>query len=312
MVTPSVARFVVISASIAAVIELVVLRVLTRTAVFIPGISERIGVVNAVGELGRLAYSVSLALVAATLLVLAVLAVRQANAVGRMVAAGLIGFVGVALMARIGWVPRVAVDVMTIAFLVLVASTFRSRRPVVAVAFAAFSVALALAGADAIWRNAAAQAAIPGTPGLLLNLAEWALLGAVLTVIVAYRRTSGGSLVLGAALGGVLLVGLVAASATVRILLLWTVGLPGALPSLAYGAAAFAAGVAIVSSARHARLATAAGVILLAAGGLGLQSTYQSGLVLVGLAALALRHLLDDGVREPQAIGQHRSSPIPA
>lgn len=308
-VSPSAARSVVVAAGIAALFELVVLRLLTRTAVFIPGISERIGVVSAVGELGRLAYSVSLALLGTGLLILAVLAVRRSSTVGRAVAVGLIAFGAFALTARLGWIPRIAADVMTLASFILVASVARPRRPVVAVAVVAFSLAFVLAAVDAIWRNIGGQTAIPGNGGVLLNLAEWLVAGAALAAIVARRRSSGGSLVVGVVMGGALLMGLIVASASVRILLLWNVGLPGALPSVAYGAVTMAVGVTIVTAARRGQLATAAGVTLLATGGLGLQSTYQSGLVLVGLAALALRHSLDGEMRGPTVVQRRRASP---
>ena len=137
--------------------------------------------------------------------------------------------------------------------------------------------------------------------------------GAALATTVAHRRGSGGSLVAGALLGGALLIGLTIASATVRILLLWNIGVPGALPSVAYGMIGFAVAITAVNALRRGQLSTVAGVTLVAAGGIGLHSTYQSGLAVVGLAVLALRRLLDHEVRpatptpQPPVLG--RASP---
>jgi hypothetical protein len=81
---------------------------------------------------------------------------------------------------------------------------------------------------------------------------------------------------------------LAANSSTTKILLLWNFGLPGALPAIAYGLAlgAFACTMAVLWRGGD-RLAVAA-LALLVAGGIGLHSTYQSALVVTGLAVLGL------------------------
>lgn len=288
-VSASSVRLVVMAATVAAVFELVVLRVLTRTAAFIPGISERIGVVNAVGELGRLGYFVSLTLLATGLVCLAVLSLRHGSAAGSVLAVALLAFGAFALAARLDWIPRIAADIVTLGTVVALASLVRPRRRVVAISLAAFSLAFVVAGIDAVWRNGGGTAPV-GMGGLLL--AEWLVLVAAIAMIVAHRHGSGRALLGGALLGGVLVVAFMLASATVRILLLWNIGLPGGLPAVAYGVVAMAVVVAIVNAAQRGQLATVAGVCLLVAGGIGLQSTYQSGLAVLGLAVLALRDVL--------------------
>jgi len=309
-VAPSSVRLVVMAAAIAALFELIVLRLLTRTAVFIPGISERTDVVGAVGELGRLGYFVSLALLTTVLVSLAMLALQDRSQASRALAIALLAFGAFALAARLGWVPRIAADLVTLSAVALLASLVRSRRRAVMVGIAAFSLAFVVAGADAVWRNASSRAAIGGDGGVLLQVSEWLVLGAGLAVIAARRRSSGAAWAMGALLGGVLLAGFIVAPATVRILLLWNVGLPGAMPAAAYGIVALAVGVTVVDAARRGQLATAAGVALLVAGGIGFQSTYQSGLVVAGLAALALRHVLDGEAAEPS--DARRQPPSPA
>lgn len=300
---PSV-RLVVIAAAAAALFELVVLRLLTRTAVFIPGVAERIGVVGAVGELGRLGFSVSLALLAAGIVGLAVLALRRGTPVGRALSVALLAFTAVALAARLGVVPSVTADLATLGAVALLASVMRTQRRSAAVGVIGFSLAFLLAGFDAAWRNAGGEAAIAGAGGVLLGLAEWLVLGAAVGTLVARRRSARASLVVGAIVGAALVAGLAMASATVRILLLWNLGLPGAMPAAAYGVAAMAVVVVVMDAARRGRWATAAGVTLLVAGGVGLHSTYQSGLVIVGLTALALRDVLDGRGWEAASAGQ--------
>lgn len=293
-VLPTTSRQVVVAASIAAVIELVVLRVATRTAVFIPGISERIGAVEAIGELGRLVYSVSLVLVVAGLVSLAVAAMRVSTTAGRVLAVALLGFAAAALAARLGWVPRAAPDLAALAAVGLVGIMARHWRRPAALAVLAFTGAFVLAGIDGIWRNLAGQAAIPGSHGILLSVAEWLVVGAAVASLAAHPRIARGPLAVGVVLGAVTVVALVAAPSTSRTLLLWTSGLPGSAGPLAYGVVGLALGVTTASAVRIGALTTAAGLLLLAAGGIGLQNTYQSGLVVAGMAALALCHGLDD------------------
>ena len=71
-----------------------------------------------------------------------------------------------------------------------------------------------------------------------------------------------------------------------KILLLWNVGLAGYLPSVLYGIAAGAVVYTIVVLRATGRRTSAIGLALLFMGGIGLHSTYQTGLVLAGLALL--------------------------
>jgi len=292
IVGPSLLRPVLLALTLVALSEMLVLRVLTRTAVFIPGIGERVAVVSAIGELGQLAYSISVILSGLALLLVADLAWTAGRA-GRMLAIGLVGFAMVALMARWGWLERIAADGVTLAAFVVVAVAVRQARPMGAVAFATFCAALILAAVDGIWRNLAGGAHVPAAGGVLLSVAEWLVFGASLAAIAAHRPMERGAGMVGAILGAALLVAALVAPASLRILLLWNVGLPGALPAAAYGVIAFAVGLTVASAVRRGRLVLAVGMVLLLVGGIGLQSTYQSGLVLVGLATIALRYAIE-------------------
>jgi hypothetical protein len=79
---------------------------------------------------------------------------------------------------------------------------------------------------------------------------------------------------------------LLANGSTTRILLLWSFGLAGYLPSLVYGAAVGAVVYVLVALRRKGDRTLAWGLAFLFMGGIGLHSSYQSALVLAGLTVL--------------------------
>ncbi len=89
---------------------------------------------------------------------------------------------------------------------------------------------------------------------------------------------------------GVLTFGMFAGSggSTSRILLLWNEGLSGTLPGTVYAVAAGTLTIAFVALLQGRHYLAAMAIVLLVAGGLGLHNTYQSGLVIAGLAVLAV------------------------
>lgn len=284
------ARAVLPALAVAALFELLVLRMLTRTAIFIPGIGDRIGLIGMVGELSRLVYSVSVVLVAASLSLLVVVAARRSDRTGRTVAVGLSAFAIAAATARLGWLAPGIADAITVGTLVLLigAAIASRRRPMAFAAVAIIGAALVLAAIDGLWRNLSASLGLVMSGATLLVLAEWLLFAAALAVVAVHRRASRVALAVGAALGGTLLVAAIVAPASLHTLLLWSVGLPGALPAVAYGVIGMAVGTALASAVLRRQSVTAAGIVVLVAGGIGLHSTYQSGLVLVALAAFSL------------------------
>jgi hypothetical protein len=92
----------------------------------------------------------------------------------------------------------------------------------------------------------------------------------------------------GAVVGVLVFAGLFRGASTAKVLLLWNEGLAGAFPSVAYALAATTLFLACAGLATTGRGMAALGVTLLVLGGFGLHSTYQSGLVVVGMATLAL------------------------
>lgn len=79
-----------------------------------------------------------------------------------------------------------------------------------------------------------------------------------------------------------------AGAASTKTLLLWNLGLGGYLAAPLYGLAVAGAVVGLTDRFRSGARFEAAGWALVICGGIGLHSTYQSGLVVAGLALLAL------------------------
>lgn len=305
-------RVVLPALAVVALFELLVLRMLTRTAIFIPGLGDRIGLIGMVGEMGRLAYSVSVVLVAASLLLLFVVAVRRGDRMGRAVAVGLSAFGVVAIAARLGWLAPGIADTVTVGTLLLLigATLVSRRRPMTFMAVAIVGAALVLAAVDSLSRNVSASLGLVASGTTLLVLAEWLLFVAALAVVAMHRSANRLTVAVGATLGGVLCSVAFLAPASLHTLLLWSVGLPGALPAVAYGVIGMAVGMALSSAVQRRQLVMAAGIFVLVAGGIGLHSTYQSGLVLVALAVFSL---FDQAVTAaPAAIDRPSARPSPS
>jgi hypothetical protein len=96
---------------------------------------------------------------------------------------------------------------------------------------------------------------------------------------------------------------------TSHILMLWNIGLTGALPAAIYGLAAASLLVAVVSSFQCQQQTLALALVLLLLGGISLTSTYQSGLLIAGLGLMDLT-VMRPGSQLPDA-AKPRNPPIP-
>jgi len=267
--------------------ELVILRLFTRTAIHIPALEFLGGTYRAGATLGRFTFHVAAVLLIAALVSLGVALAREDVRRLRSAAAA-VGVFGItAVAARVGLLddPTTAVLTMTcVAFLAAGAAMGRGRG---GVALGLFGAAFVLAGSFTVVQ----QLASAGGPDIdarwLLTASELLALGAALCApLVVAARPSRRELVTGGVVGLVVAGGLMANGATVKILTLWNFGLAGRFPGFLYGAACGAVVVAVMAAYRHRRRLTAAGLILLFVGAVGLRSTYQSGLVVAGLALL--------------------------
>lgn len=139
--------------------------------------------------------------------------------------------------------------------------------------------------------------------------AEWlALAFAALAPLGLAARPSRLALGLAAIAGLVTFAALLANGSTTKILLLWNEGLAGTLPSVAYAVGAAALLATALGLLRQRRLVVLAGFVLLITGGIGLHSTYQTGLVVAGMVALCI------GAREAPrtALGTARAAQEPS
>jgi hypothetical protein len=86
-------------------------------------------------------------------------------------------------------------------------------------------------------------------------------------------------------------------ASTLSIMVLWNLGVPGWLPGIAFALAFGGIVTAVWSAMASGDRVTAIGIVLLLGGGVGLISTYQTGLALAAILLLA----------EPRTMGQERT-----
>jgi len=266
-------------------VELVVLRIFTRTIIHIPGASGLSPVLSVTADVGRFAYYLSCVLLIVTIALLLVTSVTAASTRAMVGAAAIATFATAAIGARVGAVGHDTAGVAALAAAValgLVATGTlerRSRIPVVA-----FSGAFALAAFDELIGEGFATAG--GGTGLRLVAEVLAVVAAVTSPLLLRVRPDRRSIGIGLIAGVALVAMLTANSWTITILMLWNFGLAGTLPWVLYGAAFGALSCTFVSLIRDGDRERAVALALLFAGGIGLHSTYQTGLVIAGLALL--------------------------
>jgi hypothetical protein len=274
--------------ALAAAVELVILRIFTRTAIHIPGVADLRVIFVPISEVGRFAFYLAAVLLTVTLALLAVDVGRRGSMDAYVGAGGLVLFLSAAVTARIGATDDLSLDIATVAAILLLAPwalgdlAGRSRLPGLLLVSALLLTSLvgteqAIAGAG----DGIGDRAWPTLIGEML-----AVSGAVSAPLIVGRTRSRPALVWGAVIGGMVFAGLLANASTVKILLLWNFGLAGYLPSILYGVAAGAVAYTIVALRAAGQRSYAAAIALLFMGGIGLHSTYQTGLVLAGLALL--------------------------
>jgi hypothetical protein len=271
--------------AVVAVIELTVLRIGTRTAVHIPDIEALETPYLGISTLGRTAYFVAVVVLVALLGAVTVSLVAQ-RAAGA--AAAVTGVLLVALAARIGVAGGEVVAAVTIVAIGalsirLISHTAGIQRLALAAMSAAPIVALStLVVADSLGTGSRLELS-----GLTVGEALAVAAGLLSPLLVAGSKTTRSSWIALCVAGFGLLVMLVGAGSTTRILMLWNFGLSGYLPDPFYALAAATMAFTIARSLAmgHRNLAVALALLLM--GGIGLHSTYQTGLVVAGFALLA-------------------------
>lgn len=295
---------------LAAGIELLVLRVLTRTAIHIPGLTDLRFVYVPISETGRYAYYVAVVLVILTLVLMAADLLRGRAVAARAAGAGIALFLLVAALARAGTADALTLDAAALGAALLIAPwVLGERRGRSRFAAALLVAAFALPAAGAVQEQAAGSGAV-GHDTWLAFAGELLAVGAAIAMPLLVRRPRGRTaLVWGTAVGVAVYAGLLINASTTEILMLWNFGLAGYLPSALYAVAAGAATYAIVASWATGHRTTAAAIALMLMGGVGLHSTYQTALVLAGFAVFGAADQLDravDAGRSPLRVGAPR------
>ncbi|MCZ7525569.1 MAG: hypothetical protein M5U14_03770 [Acidimicrobiia bacterium] len=275
-----------------ALVELLVLRVFTRTIIHIPGGFQVSWALSGIGEGGRFASSLATVLLTGLLVaVVLTVPVWGAPAPGPGSAARSRCSSLVAAGARAGlldsWWPALGVAAAVVALAGLARPALDPSGRVVVALFVGGFAAAAL---HAALRHAAVDGARPpvSTSWLLLAGEALALAAAAASPLLARRRIDRPSLVAGGLAGAGLALLLVAQPATTKILLLWNLGLAGYFSPVVHGLAFGALTATLVALTRSGDGHRALALGFLVLGGIGLHSTYQSGLVVAGLALLTL------------------------
>lgn len=270
--------------------ELLILRTFTRIAIHIPGLEAVAGPYRFLAETGRLAYYTAAVLVIASLAMLAV-AARRAGGPGRLAPWAVAAIAFPAALIRGG--PHLGeaaapntlmlAGVALAAILAWLALTGRGRLVV-----AAIGLATVLSGWYTVAQGWDALGIKTPAPLSLVTIAEYgAVAGGLASPLLVQGPLPRRAAIIGVAVAALVFAVFAGNPATTRILLLWSHGLSGSLPSVAYAAAAGMLAAAIAGSIASGRPLTGLGLLLLLAGGIGLQNTYQTSLVAAGFLAIA-------------------------
>lgn len=287
--------------AVASLIELAILRTFTRTAVHIPDIEPLERPYEFIARGGEYAYFVSVALLVPALAVIAWQLLVGNSPIRWPAVLGIGMFALAGGLAAVDAIGRLALDAATVSAVVLLAAAVAaSRRDLrLAAPAACFAVASLLNGLYTFGSSSAADGTVLQSARLLDGAELFGVAFAFTTPLMARGTSARAAKWAALAIGGSALLVFLGNGSTSRFLLLWNVGLSGILPGVVYAAAAGALAWAIVSLLRSGERLAAVGLLLLVTGGIGLHNTYQSGLIVTGLAALALGLSTTRASREP-------------
>lgn len=271
--------------AIVAATEFLLLRTATRTLIHIPGLGRFETPIEWLAEIGRFAYYLAVVLLVGALGYLAARKSRS-NRRADVVSGALVAvFLVVAVLARLGMISSVTVGWVSMVVLVgLTVTLWQGLRWVPVGLFVGSSVA---AGWSVLGQGAGGGLS-GATVDMLIVLAEvMLLLAAITSPLLMRRRLTRSSIVFGAVVAVVTAGAFAGGGSTLSILILWNIGVPGWLPGLAYALGLGALGVSIWLGFSGGTRQTAIGLILLFVGGVGVISTYQTGLVVVALLVIS-------------------------
>lgn len=270
----------------AALVELTLLRLLSRVAIHIPDVPALRGVYSAAVQAGTVTFPVA-ALLAAALVTVAAMAMLPRAPILAIPALALLGAQAALLVAGESALGTAAHQWLLAVALLAVLFYSTSRR------MALFVAGVGVAQAAGLAQAASANLAAEGGWALPLSVAgagESLLLVTLLAapVLVGPRRWSRRDVIAG---GVVALIGagmLFGNASTARTLALWTFGLGMPLPALLYAITAGAMAATLIALLRTGAIERAGALTLIVLGGFVPPNSYQAGLLLAGVMLLVL------------------------
>lgn len=270
--------------AVATMLELLLLRTFTRSAIHIPDVEALQAPYFVLADLGRFAYFTAVASLLCAMFLAVAVNLRRPDARAWAAAFGAGLFVVAAALARLEAVPGLFSTALTGAAVVVGGAAAAAG----SVRLAAFVVPVVAAFTLGVV-YALDQAAGTGGLSWLHGTREVPILGAALLAPLAFNvRLAGRNLVVAIAVAVTVFAVFAANPSTSRILLLWNAGLPGVLPGAAYAVAAGLAAATLASLVHGSRWIPAIALLLVVASGAGVENTYQSGLLVCALLLLAL------------------------
>lgn len=270
--------------AVLALAETVLLRTGTRTLIHIPGLGRFETPIGILAEVGRFAYYLAAVFLAGTLAILAHQGLRAGTSRHLVGGTAALMFLGVAVAGALGALSGTVVGWSSLALLVMVTTT--AWRGLSTLPIGLFVLGSVAAGGTVLGQGPWGGLTGRQVDGLLLT-AEISLILAAVTAPLLLRHPPGRLAVIAGLGAASIAVGAFAAgSSTLSILVLWNLGIPGWLPGVAYALALGSLVTTIWSALASDQRLTAIGLALLVAGGIGAISTYQTGLVIVGVLLL--------------------------
>ncbi len=293
----------------AAMAELVVLRLTTRTLIHIPGLAAFEKPFRVIGEIGRLAYYVTLVLVVGLLILLTRAGLPPRSPRSALAPVGMALLLLSAALGRVGLIGGTDLGWLSLGALLLVTVGTASLRwrtvPLLLLVVATWAIGLATI------LQAQGGGLSEGWYTGLLRVGEMVAIGACLLLPMAFGKAlSKPAWIVGLGTAAIITTMLTLASSTVSILVLWTFGLPASLPAIVYGLALGCLAAVIVAAIADGRRGLAAGLLLAVGGGVGLASTYQTSLLAAGLAT-AIPELTPPSPQPSFATWEGRETPFP-
>ena len=267
-----------------ALAELVLLRTGTRTLIHIPGLGRFETPIRILAEVGRAAFYLAVVSLMVTLTVLGYQGVR--DRIPRQVVGGIgaIGFLVVAGAGRLGVVSATVVAWFSLVIVVVVTvAIWRGARTI---PIGLFALAWVAASWSALGQGTGGGLTGRQIDGLVVAAEMLLILAAVTAPLLLKAPPRRPAIVAGLVVAVAGAGAFASSSSTLSILVLWNLGVPGWLPGVAYAIALGCLAATLWSAVVSDQRLSAIGLVLLAAGGLGTISTYQTGLVVTAILLL--------------------------